>query len=288
MERAFYNGVLSGMALDGKSFFYVNPLEVLPEACKKDERKTHVMPKRQKWFGCACCPPNISRLLSSVAAYAYTENEDTLFVHMYVGAKIQKKIDEKLIQFEICSEFPWNGKVSIRVKSEEPVKCTLACRIPGWCDSYNINAKSDLKEEKDGYLYLTKEWNNEEEIVLNFDMPVTMMQAHSSVREDEGRLAVVRGPIVYCLEEVDNGKNLHELYLNPENSAVTVRTDEMGLPMTFLSLQGRRYTENDENNSLYHTYKLNTYTDVMLRFVPYFAWNNRGEGEMQVWTKFIR
>ena len=105
----FINGVLSGMALDGKSFFYVNPLEVLPEACHKDERKFHVKPVRQKWFGCACCPPNLARLLSSIGSYAYTENEDTLFLHLYMGSTLEKKIGEKTADIRVESNFPWRG-----------------------------------------------------------------------------------------------------------------------------------------------------------------------------------
>ena len=93
MEQALYNTVLAGMALDGKSFFYVNPLEVLPEACHKDERKFHVKPVRQKWFGCACCPPNLARTLSSVSSYAFTEKDDTLFVHLYIGSDIKKTVN---------------------------------------------------------------------------------------------------------------------------------------------------------------------------------------------------
>ena len=108
MEQALYNTVLSGMALDGKSFFYVNPLEVLPEACHKDERKFHVKPVRQKWFGCACCPPNLARTLSSVSSYAFTEKDDTLFVHLYIGSDIKKTVNGKEVSIHMTSNFPWD------------------------------------------------------------------------------------------------------------------------------------------------------------------------------------
>ena len=117
MERALYNGILSGMALDGKSFFYVNPLESLPEACHKDERKFHVKPVRQKWFGCACCPPNIARLLSSIASYAYTEAEDSLYVHLYMGSVLEKDCGGKKLDLRITSDFPWDGKVTAEVNA---------------------------------------------------------------------------------------------------------------------------------------------------------------------------
>lgn len=289
MERAFYNGILSGIALDGKSFFYVNPLEVLPEACHKDERKRHVKPVRQKWFGCACCPPNITRLVSSIASYAYTENDDTLFVHMYMGGELDKTVGEETVHISINSEFPWNGRVSIKVNSDKSLKYTLACRIPGWCDSYTLNGAGNAScELKNGYLYITKEWSDGEEIILNFDMPIKLMQSNTAVRENEGKLAVMRGPVVYCLEEADNGKNLHNLCLNPAEGGSIAVSEELGMPMTMITMHGRRYKDSDNSAGLYNTYSANSYDNTMLKFVPYYAWNNRGEGEMKVWTGYVR
>ena len=132
MERALYNGVLSGMALDGKSFFYVNPLEVTPEACHFDERKFHVKPVRQKWFGCACCPPNLARLLSSIGSYAYTEKEDTLYIHLYMGSTVQKEVKGETAEISVSSGYPWNGAVRVPVNGTgHPF--TMAMRIPQWC-----------------------------------------------------------------------------------------------------------------------------------------------------------
>lgn len=294
MEKAFYNGVLSGIALDGKSFFYVNPLEVLPEACHKDERKFHVRPIRQKWFGCACCPPNITRLLSSISTYAYTENADTLFVHMYMGGEINKTVGDTNVKFTINSNFPWDGNVTIKTDLEAPATFTVACRIPGWCQSYTLNGAAGFAgfegkaELKDGYLYLTKEWTPGEEIAFNFDMPVQLMQSHTAVREDEGKLAVMRGPIVYCLEEADNGKNLHNLYLDPTAAPSLETSDIFGMPMTFVTLEGKRYQDSAECDDLYTPFKANSSEKATLKYVPYYTWNNRGEGEMMVWTKYIR
>lgn len=291
MERAFFNGILSGIALDGKSFFYVNPLEVYPKACREDARKFHVKPIRQKWFGCACCPPNITRLISSIASYAYTENDDTLFIHMYMGGEITKKLGSNTVNITINSEFPWNGNVSIRVKSDTPLTYTLALRIPGWCDSYNLTGASNASSTlKDGYLYLTKEWASDDEITLAFDMPVKLIKANSAVRENEGRLAVMRGPIVYCLEEADNGKNLHNLYLNPyEKGTVSAVSDDIGMPatITMITMQGIRYHDSASSTGLYSDFSPNDYDKVSLKYIPYYAWNNRGEGEMSVWTNYI-
>lgn len=286
MERALYNGILSGMALDGKSFFYVNPLEVLPEACHRDERKHHVRPVRQKWFGCACCPPNIARTISSVASYAYAENEDTLFIHMYMGGTIDKKVDGKTLRICVESAFPWEGSVRIRVQAEKPVTAVLACRIPGWCASYTSAGTDGLETKLEkGYLYLRGEWKDNE-ICFEFDMPVRLIQAHPFVRENQGKLAVMRGPVVYCMEETDNGKNLQHLYLETAGKMQVENFDELGRHMKKIIIPGRRYTPAERTEELYHTYSADHYEETELVYIPYYAWNNRGEGEMQVWTGY--
>ena len=279
MELALYNGVLSGMALDGKSFFYVNPLEVLPEACHKDERKFHVKPIRQKWFGCACCPPNLARTVSSVASYAYTENDTTLFVHLYMGGTVE---GEK-VKASITSEFPWDGHVSVTCESDTKEPYTFAFRIPGWCASYPKGAEV---EEKDGYLYVTKVWAKGETIRLNFPMEIQFLASNPLVREDAGRVAVKRGPVVYCMEEADNGKNLHltKLCVNGEKTAEAA--DELGEHFVRVTAEGRRMKLGDaEKQPLYHLYQKEEEEKTKLKLIPYYMWNNRGEGEMQVWIR---
>ena len=283
MELALYNGVLSGMALDGKSFFYVNPLEVLPEACHKDERKFHVKPIRQKWFGCACCPPNLARTVSSVASYAYTENDTTLFVHLYMGGTVE---GEK-VKASITSEFPWDGHVSVTCESDTKEPYTFAFRIPGWCASYEKEIPKGAEvEEKDGYLYVTKVWAKGETIRLNFPMEIQFLASNPLVREDAGRVAVKRGPVVYCMEEADNGKNLHltKLCVNGEKTAEAA--DELGEHFVCVTAEGRRMKLGDaEKQPLYHLYQKEEEEKTKLKLIPYYMWNNRGEGEMQVWIR---
>ena len=283
MELALYNGVLSGMALDGKSFFYVNPLEVLPEACHKDERKFHVKPIRQKWFGCACCPPNLARTVSSVASYAYTENDTTLFVHLYMGGTVE---GEK-VKASITSEFPWDGHVSVTCESDTKEPYTFAFRIPGWCASYEKEIPKGAEvEEKDGYLYVTKVWAKGETIRLNFPMEIQLLASNPLVREDAGRVAVKRGPVVYCMEEADNGKNLHltKLCVNGEKTAEAA--DELGEHFVRVTAEGRRMKLGDaEKQPLYHLYQKEEEEKTKLKLIPYYMWNNRGEGEMQVWIR---
>lgn len=307
MERALFNGVLSGMALDGKSFFYVNPLEVLPEACRRDERKFHVKSIRQKWFGCACCPPNIARLVSSIASYACTENNDTLFVHLYMGCELKKKVGEKEVSVQITSGFPYAGKVTLTVNCDTPTEMTLALRLPDWAKECVVNGVSTTNEAlcggeaspvleaikktagiscakvSDGYLYLSGTWSGSSEIKLDFPMAVRIMAANPSVREDAGKVAVTCGPMVYCLEEADNGTDLHLLRLDCANPDFKVNPGAiLGAP----SITANGYKgKNTAGEGLYHVYQPEKPTECQLTFLPYYMWNNRGEGEMTVWVR---
>lgn len=282
MELALYNTVLSGMSLDGKSFFYVNPLEVVPEACHKDVRKAHVKSMRQKWFGCACCPPNLARMIGSVARYAFTENEHIFWIHLYIGAEIT--VNGCLVK--ITTGFPWNGSVKLEICKDMEEEYSFAFRIPGWCETYDLSADAGAqREEKAGYLYLTKKWRDGDEVCFNFPMLVTGIIANQMVREDVGKMAVKRGPLVYCLEEKDNGKNLHLLKIKLPLESKEEEVFEMGHTFIRVSVSGIRDKLRD-TGALYQKYEDRETEDVSLKYVPYFIWNNRGEGEMQVWTRY--
>ena len=296
LEQSLYNTVLSGMALDGKSFFYVNPLEVLPEACHKDQRKMHVKSVRQKWFGCACCPPNIARIVSSVASYAYTENEDTLWTHLYMGSEVKKTVNGDAFTLSMTSKMPWSGEAQATIKTDTPVTCTLAFRIPGWSNAAKaeITTTADVERTQEkGYTYLTGIWKDGDSVTFNFPMPVHMVMADSRVREDIGKVAFTRGPVTYCMEEIDNGKDLHLLHVDMDrlqgrdgwNVELAVN-EEMGHPMTILKVPAlREEAYGQEEDSLYTEYHTVKDTPVQAVFVPYYAWNNRGEGEMSVWIR---
>lgn len=281
MERALYNGVLSGMALDGKSFFYVNPLEVFPLACREDERKSHVKPVRQKWLGCACCPPNLARLLSSVSSYAYTENEDTLFIHLYMGSTLTKRLGEQTVAVRVESGFPWDGNVKIHVRAKG-TNFKLAVRIPGWCPEYEISGCGPDRTVRDGYLYIEKAWEEEECLKLYFPMEVKLAAAHPMVRENVGKAAVTRGPMVYCMEEADNGKNLHLLSIDPSKQADVSDDAICGNFAKTVLLQGFR--SSSAGSGLYHVWEEEKKEAAVLKFIPYYMWANRMENEMQVWT----
>lgn len=284
MERALYNGILSGMALDGKSFFYVNPLEVTPQGCHKDERKFHVKPVRQKWFGCACCPPNLARLISSIGSYAYTESEDTLFVHLYMGSVLTKKVNGQDADICIESDFPWNGNVKIRVRAKGS-SLKLALRIPDWCSTYSTKGLENAKTRLcSGYLYITKDWGEEDCLELSFPMEVRLIAANPMVRENAGKAAVMRGPVVYCLEGKDNGENLHLLSIRRDLRAEVSDGEVCGNQVKVIEADGYRRECDSENAALYYVLKKEKKEAVRLHYIPYYTWANRGENEMQVWT----
>ncbi|MBQ9008318.1 MAG: glycoside hydrolase family 127 protein [Clostridia bacterium] len=281
MERALYNGVLSGMQLDGKKFFYVNPLEVVPEACRMDPHKQHVKPERQKWFGCACCPPNLIRLLNSLEDYLVTEREETVYFHLYVGCRIERGG----MAIQVRTEYPWQGHVQIQMDIERPVAKTLALRIPGWCRAYTIkiDGENAQGEYRDGYLYLTRIWGDGDTVDLDLEMPVVLMRANPRIRKDVGQVTLMRGPIVYCLEEADNGRDLHLIHgIRPETAHVRWEPETLCGVVT-LTTEAERETvqgftelyEETEAESL----------PVQLRWIPYYAWANRGLGEMRVWVR---
>ncbi|MBO4637249.1 MAG: glycoside hydrolase family 127 protein [Clostridiales bacterium] len=286
MELALYNCVLSGMALDGKSFFYVNPLEVLPEACAKDERKEHVKPVRQKWFGCACCPPNIARLLTSVGSYAYTESEDTLFTHLYMSSKITKSVSGRDVGIRVESGIPVNGEVSVFVEGAADTGFVLALRIPGWTSGkYEIKGAEGLETSvRDGYLYISG-FDSDREIRLMFDISPRVVVSDPRVNEDNLRAAVMRGPFVYCAEEADNGKGLRSIRLKRPFEIRQSVTDEFGIDAVRLDISAVRVSATGGEafaSRLYKTFDRMSESETDLKLIPYFLWSNRGEGEMSV------
>ncbi|KFI52803.1 glycoside hydrolase family 127 protein [Bifidobacterium biavatii] len=322
MELALYNTTLAGMALDGKSFFYVNPLEVYPEACHKDNRVWHVKPVRQKWFGCACCPPNIARIVESVQEYAYTVADDasTLYTHLYMGGVAKATLNGAEVTLDVAANLPWRGDGTVAVRLDAPAEFTLAFRLPGWAGddpAVAIKASGErdgrvTREVRDGYVYLSGEWRDGDEIAFDFPMPVRMLAANPMVREDVGKVAFVRGPITFCAEEKDNGANLHLLHadvaaiLNDLASVKAVpfafhagakgideqgqgEVDQVTRDMVKLEVPAWREpvpagasAESPAFAPLYAPYTPAKREPVTATLIPYFAWANRGENEMTV------
>ena len=298
MERALYNTVLSGTALDGKHFFYVNPLEVYPAASRMDPGKSHVKPVRPEWLGCACCPPNLARLLASVDRYIYTVKEDLCLVNLYIASSTEFEFSGSKVRITQTTDYPRSGMIRIKVSSEEGCSFNLGLRIPGWSTTYEVSldgaaALDDGKhgEEafRDGFYYL-RNLAGEHEIVLKLCMKARFWRANPLVRENIGKAALTRGPIVYCLEEADNGKNLHLLSIDPAGILEEVQEQgELG-EIIRITAKGRRIMEPEEESSLYSPVEegMPTSEEVRLHFIPYYTWANRGSNEMSVWVRIAQ
>ncbi|WP_459480409.1 glycoside hydrolase family 127 protein [Clostridium saccharoperbutylacetonicum] len=290
MERALYNTIIGGMAQDGKSFFYVNPLEVNPEACEKNPTKHHVKPVRQKWFTCACCPPNITRTLTSLGQYIYTVNEETIYTNLYIGGEASVKLGDNEIKLIQETDYPWKEEIKIKVITEGEIKFTLALRIPSWCPEAKIKVNNQVVDIEEitlnGYVMINIEWKASDEIVLILKMPILRMKANPLVRADIGKVAIQRGPLVYCIEEADNGSNLHEIYL-PKDSKFEESFDSNLLGgIVVIKTEGKRLVNSEKwVNKLYRYEAEEEYVPSTIKFIPYYAWANRNVGEMMVWVR---
>ena len=286
MERALYNNVLAGMALDGKSFFYVNPMEVLPEACEKNATYKHVRPIRQKWFSCACCPPNAARLLSSLGQYIYTVKGNTIYTHLYIGSLAKLNVEGVEFALKQKTSYPWDGKVILEVSAQEKKRIAIAVRIPGWCKSHNLRINGSPAEAVclDGYAVFDREWGEMDVIELVLDMPVELMKTNPVVRANAGKAAIQRGPLVYCIEEADNGKNLSAIAIHNKDTFVSKYDEGLLGGAVVISGDASCADISRWTGSLYSTEGVNEEV-ISIKAVPYCLWGNRNKGEMQVWIR---
>lgn len=281
MEQELYNNILAGIAQDGKSFFYVNPLEIKPRQCMPYTSRAHVKARRQKWFGVACCPPNIARTLASLGQYIYGVDGADIYTHLYIGNQTDIPVNNDVVQIRIDSMFPWNGNIKVKVQGVKE-KIKLHFRIPSYSENFQLYCNGEEQELKvnNGYAYV--EICENSRIDIQFDMPVAFLHANYKVSADVGKVAIKRGPIVYCLEEIDNGPDLQCIYLSSKEAHVR---KSRSFPECFeIELQGRRLISKSEG--LYSSDGL-SYSDVNIQAIPYAYWNNRREGEMLVWIHEI-
>lgn len=304
MERALYNTVLSGTALDGKHFFYVNPLEVNPAASMLDPGKSHVKPVRPEWLGCACCPPNLARLLASVDRYIYTVKENQCLVNLYISSTADLTVSGGKVKITQQTDYPESGTIRIQVSAQQDHPFDLGLRIPGWSRTYEVTigeneagaslsiggneAGCSSGVYKNGYFYF-RNLTGEHEIILKLCMEPRFWRADPRVRDDVGKVALTRGPVVYCLEEVDNGKNLHLLSVDPAGKTEGETEDgELG-HIIRITADGRRIREPEDGQSLYRPADETEPQEenVRLSFIPYYTWANRGSNEMSVWVRTV-
>jgi len=259
LERSLYNGVLSGVSLEGDLFFYVNPLE--------SDGSHH----RQRWFGCACCPSNISRFIPSVGNYIYVKGENEILVNLYMGNETTVEIGRTEIKLTQKTDYPWDGKINLEVNPSEATTFSLKMRIPGWCRSFKISVNGEIgttPEVKNGYAVIERKWASGDVVELTLDMPVELVAAHPRVTENTGKRAVRRGPVVYCMEATDN-KNIGFDEAILDQSMVFLPEEAKGKlkGMTLLNAVSEQ----------------NKFT-----FVPYFSWANREPGKMKTWIDYER
>ncbi|GIO53788.1 glycoside hydrolase family 127 protein [Paenibacillus cineris] len=287
MERALYNTVTAGIAGDGKHYFYVNPMEVWPAASEGNPGKRHIKPVRQKWYGCACCPPNVSRLLSSLGQYIYSASDEALFVHLYIGSQISHEVAGRSVQLDMESRLPWEGQVRLKVQEADGAgDFTIALRLPGWSaeSAVRVNGQPAQYELRDGYAYIHRDWQAGDVVELELDMQPRRIYAHPNLRASSGKVALQRGPLVYCLEETDNGAPLASLSL-PADAELQVVTDEWRGGVAVIEADGlRNGTPAEAPNDLYSTVRPQL-EQQRLRAVPYTLWGNREPGEMTVWIR---
>jgi len=272
VERALYNGFLSGVSLSGDRYFYVNPLE---------SRGDH---HRQDWFGCACCPPNVLRVLPTIGGYMYGVSDAALWVNLYAASAAGVRVGDTDVKVVQRTEYPWDGDIKVAVNPASPAEFEMRLRIPGWCQgaACDVNGASvDASPAVDGYLHIRREWREGDEVSLHLPMPVRRIEANPAVEADRGRVALMRGPIVYCLEAVDNGGAVRDIYL-PRESDLTagMRPDLLG-GVVIITGRARRVTALGWQDELYRPVRETV--DTTLTVVPYYAWDNRDPGEMTVW-----
>lgn len=275
VERTIYNGVLSGISMDGKSFFYENPLEIDTDFNKVNtstEGGTRMpITQRLEVFDCSCCPPNVIRFIANIGEYVYTHTDDALYIHQFMQS-----------QGDICgmtvtqrTDYPITGQVDFEVKACN--KKQIKIRVPGWCDSFDLQFDGEAVT-RDGYIVLTVE-KPDFEFAVSFDMPVKLVKANRRVHENAGRAAVMRGPVVYCLEGVDNGYDIKNIRVNPNDELVAGEIDFL-VP----SIIGKGYIEPNSDDLYLTVGKRITLETKDIKFIPYFAFANRGESDMQVWV----
>lgn len=294
MERALYNTVLAGMQLDGKRFFYVNPLEVIPGITGEAPTHHHVLAQRPKWFGCACCPPNVARTLTSVAEYAWSETEDTVYSHLYVGGELDLT-ESKGTKISVTTGYPYDETVTYRmsVKEKPTAAFTLAIRLPGWCHKLSVKVNDSVVCTKtpengfetadvildNGYVYITREFKDGDTVVFCMSMCGERIYSNPAVAANNGRVALRRGPLIYCAEGVDNEGDVLGLFVTNGEIITEEYQPQLLSGVRLLKVPGVRMKRTEE---LYLSEKPQA-EPVTITAIPYYAWGNRGLNEMRVW-----
>lgn len=279
MERGLYNGFLSGVSLSGDKFYYENPLSSAGDH--------HHVP----WFFCPCCPPNVARVLASAGSYFYSTSPGAVWAHLFAGSQAEITVDGAQLKLRQDTQYPWDGEVTFAFGLEKPARFTFHVRVPGWCDSFKVwvnDQPLDVQPGPGGYLAIEREWQDGDTLRYVMDMPVKAVFANPAVRQLEGRVAIQRGPVVYCLEGVDHGQIvLDRIAVDPQqiaNFRVEQRPDLLG-GVAVIHGEGVAISDEDwDEETLYRTAPPKT-APIAITAVPYCVWDNREPGEMRVWLR---
>lgn len=287
LERSLYNGVISGVSLSGDRFFYPNPLA------------SDGQHERSEWFGVACCPSNTSRFTPSVPGYVYAKRGDQLFVNLYMANEADINLKSQNVKLTQKTNYPWSGDVEIQVDPQRSGNFEIFLRVPGWARNeavpsdlyhfsdklekspeYYVNGEKVDPEMKDGYAVISREWKEGDQLKIDMPMPVRKIKAHKKVDADRNRMAFQRGPLVYALEGKDNNGHVSNLFID-KNAQIDVehRPDMLNGISTLKGPAKGVWEQKDGSNEVRST----TFTAI-----PYYAWNNRGPGEMGVWMPEVR
>ena len=285
MERALYNSVISGISLSGDHFFYANPLAAHPGVDPHGPiQAADYQYRRSAWFGCSCCPTNIARLLASFGGYIFSQGKGEARVNLYVAGRGELDVDGRRVVLQQTTAYPWDGTVTLTVEPAAPATFAVALRIPGWCRSarLKVNGRSVPVRVDKGYARLVRRWAAGDRIDLSMPMPVERIEANPHVRQDAGRVALQRGPVVYCLEEVDNGRDLSDLVL-PLSAKLTTKFEPSLLGgVVIVKGKAQRRDSAPWTGRLYGK-DATPRRSVAIKAIPYAVWANREPGEMLVW-----
>jgi DUF1680 family protein len=275
MERALYNGALSGISLSGDHYFYANPLE---------SRGNH---ERTPWFGCACCPPNIARLIGSLGHYIVGANDDSIFIHTPIGFEATTTIDDTKVEVKVESDYPWSGKYKVTVSPEKPLKFNLLLRIPAWSGEMEVdfpNAEEPADYEG-GYALFDRVWTADDTLTVDLGMEPAWVEADPRVRENLGRVALTNGPLVYTLEQPDLGF-APQLFSADIEAPIEVQKAKVLMGVNVLQVQGLAIVD-EPTDELFVAAGTSNLEEVTAKFIPYYAWANRGRSSMEVWVRRI-
>jgi DUF1680 family protein len=280
LERVLYNGAICGVSLDGKLFFYENPLQ---------SKGNH---HRQTWFSVSCCPPNLARLLASLGQYIYSHAEREVFVNLYIQSEARLQIGEQQVVLQQITKYPWEEIVQLTVQTEQTTRLTLNLRIPEWCRRAEVSvngASFDVANAttNNGYGCIDREWNPGDQVTLTLAMPVEQIEAHPAVQDDIGCVALQRGPVVYCLEQCDHLYPLHQIVL-PRDATFTARFEpDLLHGVVVLTTEGLTVDDKEPRSLLYRQDASLTYKPCQITAIPYYAWDNRQPGAMRVWIRAL-